>query len=153
MMHGPSGTGGWLGFFILVLTAIGPLIGASQKYQMFSMAEFNTPQLASYAPYLSYRTASWAIFIAGAIISATAGFMLYLHKHPASVRFAIVSLWLIFPVRQILYIVAAQSIFNEQAASVLTQDGTSWLISSAIAAGIGTAYLLISKRVQNTYYN
>jgi hypothetical protein len=151
--NSPSGVGGWLGFLVLGLTALGPALGASQKYQAFSMAEFNSPQLATYAPYISYKTESWVIFIIGAAISIAAGFLLYFRHQPSSVRFAVIALWLIFPVRQAMYLFAANGSFSPQIADTITQDMGVWIIGSVIAAGIWTAYLLMSKRVKNTYHS
>lgn len=145
------GIGGWLGLLVVGLTILGPLLGGSRISGAFTDAEFKTPQLTTFAPWLSYKMDIWVIFGIVALISFCTGILLFRLK-PSSVRIAIVSLWIVGPGGAIADIVAANSVFRSDIASAMSQTMWPSVIASGIAAAIWTAYLVRSKRVKNTYY-
>ena len=145
------GVGGWLGLLVVGLTILGPLLGGSRLSGAFTNAEFQTPQLVTFSPWLSYKTYIWVIFGITALISFCTGVLLFRFK-PSSVRIAIASLWVVGPGGATAYIVAANSVFRKDIASAMSQAMWPSVIAAGIAAAIWTAYLLCSKRVKNTYY-
>ena len=145
------GVGGWLGLLVVGLTVLGPLLGGSRLSGAFTDAEFKTPQLATFGPWLSYKTEVWVIFGITALISFCTGILLFRFK-PSSVRVAITSLWIVGPGGAIAYIVAANSVFRSDIASAMSQAMLPSVIVACIAAAIWTAYLTRSKRVKNTYF-
>jgi len=153
------GVGGWLGLLVLHLTVIAPCVGAYDLHHWFSTVDLYASQWASYAPWTSYKTLVWAIFLTANAILATAGLMLCLRRRPSSVRFAILALWLVFPgVALLVHFLRASTSFPQEIlsdmkiASAITQGETRTLVAPVMVAGIWTAYLLLSERVRNTYY-
>jgi len=145
------GVGGWLGLLVVGLTVLRPLLGVGRLSGAFSNTESKTPQLASFAPWVSYKAEIWAIFGVVALISFCTGILLFRFK-PSSVRVAILALWIIGPVGAVADIVAVHSSFRSDIASAMTQAMWPSINGSIIAAVIWTAYLLCSERVKNTYY-
>lgn len=147
-----NGVGGWLGLLVVALGAIGPFWGGFRLFQAFEEAEFKTAQLSHYAPWTTYKVEVWAIFVFSAAFSMAAASGLYYRHRPSSVRFAILALWVIFPVQAVLNIIAIATTFPDQIATAMIQATKATLVQGIIIASIWTAYLLLSKRVKNTYY-
>jgi hypothetical protein len=147
MPRNPSslvGVGGWLTLLIVVLTILGPLRGLSQMINEFQATEKAFPNLAANAAWLQYKQISWMIFAITAAISISAGYRLWkIHVHK-SVRFAILALWLVGPVGNTAYIIAAVVSFGSIASADMLPDMVGSLIGSGIVAVIWTAYLIRS---------
>jgi hypothetical protein len=109
------------------------------------------PQLANSAKWQNYMLVSWLIVTAAVAICFVAGYRLWKIHFPETVRFAIFVLWIAGPLGNILNIISAIVIFGSNAGSGFFTQMVAGTISSAIGAGIWTAYLMRSVRVRNTY--
>jgi len=145
------GVGGWLGLLVVGLTILGPILGAVNLSADFTNAEIDYPKIASFAPWVSYKSAIWAVFGVAALVSLTSGLLLFRFR-PSSVRLSIVALWIIGPVKVLLDIVVANTSFTQTVAAAMVQGMWPGLFVSILVAIIWTSYLLRSKRVRNTYY-
>lgn len=146
-----SGVGGWLGFLVIALMILGPLLGFSTLTEVFRGAVDQFPQLAFSMQWQKYEQASWLIYVASAAISFSAGYRLWKNHSPESVKFAILAIWLAGPLGNVLYMVAAIIISGSNAGGNTIANMIGGTISTVIAAGIWTAYLMRSERVKNTY--
>lgn len=145
------GVGGWLGLLVIGMTVLGPFLGAARLSGAFTDTESETPQLVSFAPWVSFKTETWVIFGIAALISFCAGVLLFRFK-PSSVHVAIFALWIVGPIGAIAEIVAANTSFTSNVTPAMAQAMWGYVSGEVIVAGIWTAYLLRSKRVKNTYY-
>ena len=146
-----AGIGGWLGFLIVGLMILGPLVGLGRLFGEFSDAERQFPQLVVNTRWSNYKQASWLILAVSVAISFSAGYRLWKIHFSESVRFAIVALWLSGPFGNLLYLTTTVVVFGSQTMSSALPEMLGGIIGSCIAAGIWTAYLVRSVRVQNTY--
>ena len=146
-----SGVSGWLGLLVVGLMILGPLMGLGQLSNEFHEAVEQFPQLANNPQWQNYKQVSWLIFTTSAAISFAAGYRLWKIHFPESVRFAILALWLAGPLGNSLYVIAAITIFGNNAGGGAIAQMIGGTISSLIAAGVWTAYLMRSARVRNTY--
>ena len=150
-----SGIGGLLLLLIFWLTLVAPLLGYGKHTNEFSDALKQSPQLATNAQFQSYKLASEIIIAVSALISFAAGLQLWRVHFPETVRFAILALWLSWPLGKILNLTSAVWIYRETASRgnietmILTMLGSTF--TSCVVAGIWTAYLIRSVRVKNTY--
>jgi hypothetical protein len=140
---------GWLALLVVGLTFIGPLMGAGRLNSSFIEAEGQFPQLATIAPWSTYKAAAWISFVVGAGVSMYAGGVLGFTCRRSAVRIGIVALWVAGPVLStVLAVVLPGAIFGS---ADLGADQVGSLIGSGIIASGWTAYLLRSKRVQARY--
>ena len=146
-----SGIGGWLGFLIISLMVLGPLAGLGKLMNEFQDAERQFPQLITNPQWLNYKQFSWLILTIAAALSISAGYRLWKIHFSESVRFAILALWLSGPLGNFLYFTAAVIVFGSQTMANALPEMLGGILGSCIAAGIWTAYLMRSIRVQNTY--
>jgi hypothetical protein len=77
----------------------------------------------------------------------TAGYKLATVHRPASVRFAVVSLWLIGPMAGLAHLFTRPSFMNRLQSAEIAGA----LTGLTLQASIWTAYLLRSKRIKNTF--
>lgn len=148
-----AGVGGWLAFLVAGFIALGPLVGAARMLSEFQAAESSTSQLADNQLWISFKIASWGIFAVTAAISVSAGIVLNKIYRPSSVGYAIACLWVIGPIGNFAYLVAAVLTFGEKAAAESLPETLGGIIGAVIVSAIWTAYLLLSKRVSDTYYS
>jgi hypothetical protein len=138
-----KGVKGWLLFLVLVLTLIGPLRVAWGVHSELEAVLLAEPTLAGTEEWFDIQGAAWVAWGVPAILSLTAGFILILVRKSWAVFAAIALLWLMGP------LLAAFMIWD----SGLEFDRTN-LIAIAkptASAVLWTLYLMISKRVKNTY--
>lgn len=146
-----SGVAGWLGFLIIGLMVLGPIVGFGRLSGEFREAAEKYPQLAYSPEWKAYVNVSWLIFSAAAAMSFSAGYRLWKIHEVASVRFAIFILWLAGPLSNVLYVLAAAAIFGTNADGNAFAEMIGGVVGSCIVAGIWTTYLKRSHRVKNTY--
>ena len=146
-----SGVSGWLGYLVVMLTILNPLLGAVKISTQFRLVAAQFPQLANNPQWKDYMQVSWVIVTAAAAICFVAGYRLWKIHFFESVRFTITALWLAGPLGNILNIISAVIIFGSNAGSGFFTQMVAGTISSAIGAGIWTTYLMRSARVRNTY--
>jgi len=147
-----SGVGGWLGLLVIRLMILFPLSGIVVVYMELLEGEKSFPPISP--QWQTYKQASWLIFIASSALSFAAGYRLWKIHLPESVKFAILALWLSGPLKDTLWMISAIVVLGNDTVTggdIIASFGSIVVISSAIAAGIGTAYLKRSVRVKNTY--
>jgi hypothetical protein len=148
-----SGVGGWLGFLVLRLMILEPIVG------FFGLSKFarnvigQSPQLAYYEQWQNYKQTALMIFVVSAAVSISSGYRLWKMHIPESVNFAIIALWLVGPLSAILHFVTISIIFRGSDFSYNIAPFIIEILFSLIAAGIWMAYLMRSVRVKNTYYS
>ena len=143
----PIGIGGWLLFFILTRTILGPPWNAFRLNQRWNEVSEQVPNFATSHDFTLLQSISWSTFAVGTAISVTSGLLLWKWKNRRSVTIAVYALWMAGPLLGIVsYIV-----------SLLVTDTHPELSDLSIfalplaSAVIWTAYLVKSKRVRNTY--
>ncbi|WP_018719510.1 DUF2569 family protein [Arhodomonas aquaeolei] len=144
------GVGGWLLLLTVGLTILGPLMGLGRLAGEFQAAEKMNPGLATSSQWLQYKEYSWWVAGIAAVISFCAGYRLWKIHAVESVRFAVLALWIIGPGATIAQAVVMVIVFGGRAATAGPKM-VGGLLGSLIVASIWTAYLLRSRRVQNTY--
>lgn len=135
-----KGVGGWLAFLIIGLVFIGPIINAFQFY--FGVIEQREVIFANINDTHSniYEIFAWIMFSLYISLMIFAGLMLYKRHKKSTIPIVIGLIWLFGPVASGLILLA------EYDREVLIS-----LVRSIIYSSIWTAYLLMSKRVKNTY--
>jgi hypothetical protein len=155
-----SGVGGWLGFLIVVLMIINPLLGFGSLSNEFHDALELFPQLENNTQLKNYKQVAWLILAALASTSFAAGYRLWKIHCPESVSFAILAIWLVGPLGHVLYmifiggyldIIFTATHFSSNVRGHIIDKMFTDTIFSVMAAGIWTAYLMRSVRVKNTY--
>lgn len=130
---------------------LGPIFGLGMTASELGQAEYANPQLIGSPAWAQAKSIAWITFVTQAVLSIYAGYRLTRDFTPSAVRYAITILWFNNLGINILSFGALALIPSFDANAVLGE-----LISSMIAgfvpASIWTAYLLLSKRVRNTYY-
>ena len=135
------GVGGWLAFLVVSLSFIGPLVTLGRTATDIAEVERSNPGVSASSEWSSMVAMAWIYTAIYCIISIFAGYRLYNHHVPKTVQIVIACLWIAGPGLTIIGLIL---IGSDQAA--ITD-----LVRSSITAGIWSAYLLISKRVKNTY--
>lgn len=144
----PVGIGGWLSFFITVIIVVKPLLSAAHFSGEFQKIEEALPGIAEVESYAAFTSYAWYVIGAAALLCAAAGVLLCLRHRWDSVKFTVWVLWLTGP--GLLF-----------ALGLYIAEGESWgaklfwnpvdFASSCVFPAIWSAYLLLSKRVRNTY--
>lgn len=147
---GPSGVGGWLLLLVIGMMVLGPLLGAGRIGVDILDVEHQYPQLVSLDQWKTYKSATWWTFLGFAAISFYGGLGLARGKDWSVVTRAKAILWITGPVLSIVMDVWIPILILGEGVAGNPQFIGAFLMS-AIAAGIWTAYLSKSKRVQTTY--
>jgi hypothetical protein len=137
---------------------ISPLVGFSRLYDEFYDYDGlnQLSHLANNPQWQTYEYVTWLIVAASAGISISVGYRLWKIHFRESVRFAILALWLIGPLDNVLHYMSIFFIFdifdmNDTFVNDAFAEMIGSTIGSCIVAGIWTAYLKRSVRVKNTY--
>lgn len=145
------GVGGWLAFLVIGLMFLGPLISLGITASDLARMERDYPNLMGNSDWKTLKILTWGGMVTQVAFTFTAGFRLSNSFNPASVRFAIFTLWFVavgLPVAQ-FYAVTS---FTRLDGDDIRSDLARWIGQSLLWAIIWTAYLVRSKRVKNTYY-
>ena len=143
------GVGGWLLFLIVGLTVLGPLLGTGATFGQFSSLETTYPNLKNNTSWSSYKSFSWTVFVVMAIVGFSAGYRLSHEHRPETVRYAVICLWVIGPIKVLIDTLGSAAIFNTS--PFASGEPLGQLIGSIIGVGIWILYLKKSVRVKNTY--
>jgi len=143
---GLRGVGGWLGFLIASLLVLSPLF--SLGFALLDDTADLYPELAQHPAWQSLTILSWTLVGISIAISFFAGWRLNFRHTASSVNIAIVSLWLIGPVRYLVEWVLLNSVVG---IAIGLQAYLADIVRSLIWTVLWTAYLLRSRRVKNTY--
>jgi len=145
--EGPSGVGGWLGFFVVALGLFSPGAGLIQMLGLYSdpaiAATFGTSWGA-------IQVAEWTLFalsVAGCWYLVWRLLNVQTHK---TVRVVIAGIWLL-SVGTLALDFLIVSIGSGLPISALAGAGGVEVIRPVIFCAIWTTYFLVSKRVANTY--
>lgn len=142
-----SGVEGWLLFLVVSLVVLGPLATILMTAADLNQATEIYPNAVGTALWENAKLIAWVSAAAFCIISVYAGITLAKKHVRSSVTVAIACLWTAGPVLGIASLMAMGQAGGEPNAS----DFGAAVGRPVIWAGIWTAYLLRSKRVQHTY--
>ena len=142
-----TGIGGWLLLFILTRIVLGPPWNAFRTHQRWDSLEAQVGAYAQSAEFAQLQQSAWILYAAGTAIGIATGLLLVLKRGPLSVWAAICGLWIAGLVLPILGYVYGLHITREQ----VKLSDLSFVFVQMLSVGLWTAYLLMSKRVKNTY--
>lgn len=142
------GVGGWLGFLVILLMVLTPLMSLGRMYSEIRQVEEALGGQTN-AEWEMLKTIFWSLFFVQMAILFVSGYLLNNVFKPSSVRLAIAGLWLAGPVLGLVNILVAASVAS---IGSVAQEAAGPLFGSLFWASIWTAYLCFSKRVRNTYY-
>lgn len=146
------GVGGWLALFIVVITIVSPVLGVLRLiFDPVARIASNAP-IAPLADWV-WLTPWWAL--AAIIVGTTLGqwfiaWRLVRIRRWTSVRTAVVGLWLLAGFDFIMRAAVSSAAFFMPLATVLAETGFGQ-VRPFVFSAIWTAYLLLSRRVRNTY--
>ena len=144
----PVGIGGWLSFFVTVMIVFRPLLTAGSYLRVFQTLEEATPGLAADPSYAAFSNYVYTLTAVAGVLCASAGVLLCLRRRWGSVKYTIWILWLSGPV--LLLAFGLYGAGHENLLAKLFCNPFD-LMSSCVFPAIWSAYLLLSKRVKNTY--
>jgi hypothetical protein len=136
-----EGVEGWLGFLAISLVFLGPVITLAMTAFAISDLKSSYASAVDTTQFRSLEAAVWVATLAYCAISIFAGYRLFKHRVPSTIPIVIVCMWIAGPLIGIL----AMTLFEGDVSA------GSDLARSFITTGGWTAYLLLSKRVKNTY--
>lgn len=145
----PYGVGGWLGFLVIGMMFLFPLISAIRINEAFIDAEFKHPNLITAAEWATYKSANWWTFLVSAGLYFYGGLGLADGIEWQAVTRAKYILWICGPITSITINWIIPSVFFSMDVPfgiVLTG-----LFPPLFWTLIWTVYLSKSERVRNTY--
>jgi Protein of unknown function (DUF2569) len=143
------GVGGWLAFLVAVLFILGPILSLLLTLGEVSSTEKQYPEIVGNELWANIKLVIWATLASQIAISIFAGYRLNSRRVPATVPIVIACLWLMGPVLNFLAFLIVSSM-NQQA-DASTNEIAVEIFRSVMTATGWTAYLLLSRRVKNTY--
>jgi|GEM_PF-2793428 len=145
---GPTGVGGWLLLLVVGMMILGPLMLAAGIGSNFQWLSESYPSFIFSEQGTAYKTAAWWAFLIISAISFFGGWGLGWDHSRSAVFRAKAILWINGPGALVVF-----TLINNHYLGTGTSIGgfVGALIGSAIIPSLWTAYLLKSKRVQNTY--
>ena len=143
----PYGIKGWLLFFILTLTILGPPWKAWRQFEKWEAVRNSAPEYAGGPEFALLHNIAWVSHGVGTTLGILTGLLLWKRKCASSVKFAIVSLWIMGPIISII----GHFIALELAELEFVIGDLRFLIVPTLSAALWTGYLLKSRRVENTY--
>jgi hypothetical protein len=144
-----GGVGGWLLLLVAGLMVLRPFIGASQLNAEIMSSESLHPNLVTFGPWNTLKSATWWTFLIFSCLSIYAGIGLAKGRDMSVVRRAKILLWVIGPAASLIMgffiplVILGKIEFNSQLVV--------GLFTSVAVAAIWTTYLSKSKRVRATY--
>jgi len=135
-----KGLGGALSLLIFLLV-VGALYGLSKTFVEIDTAERQMVGLTDSPQWQSYKNTTWLLWAVDFGVRIFAAVRLVWFRNPATIAIVIACLWFSGPIQ-----IGLANLF-------LSADGdlTEPAMLSSIIPAIWTAYLLLSKRVKNTY--
>lgn len=146
--HSISGVGGWLGWFILALMVLGPLITLGSQQINFTQSELQNPALKLLDSWKDFKLIAWFTIFFFTGLRIYAGYLL-LNKHEYSTVVTTKKiLWITGPIASIfLNIIVIYLIFG----SVEPIEALPQIFKDTLGSLIWIWYLNKSIRVKNTY--
>lgn len=144
------GVAGWLGFLCLTFLFLSPTITSVVTWTELHDAELADPRLAELAIWRTFKLYTWSLFAVATGLSVFTGWRLYTVHRPSSVRLTMAMLWALGPGLMLL----DSAIAGLALGIPLEIDSATKfdIIGGTVGATLWTAYLLLSRRVKNTYY-
>jgi hypothetical protein len=146
--EGDRGVGGWLAFFLVTLGIIGPIFFIVTGY--IALSDPSMP-LAYGDVWPSLLTAEIILMMTVVAISWFAAWRLLKVFNWTSVRIAIASLWALAFLTVFGEALIVSTISGLELGMLLDVSAGPELVRPFIYATVWTLYLLLSKRVRNTY--
>ncbi len=144
----PKGIGGWLAFLITILIIISPVHLAWSTYREMPELIEGDPELISDPELALYvKIFIWFVTFILSLVSIITGIILLKMRKPKAVKIAIASLWLVGPIFALPILIYA---YMENPNSIYSSEYSEYSRGILIAI-LWTAYLMMSKRVKNTY--
>jgi hypothetical protein len=125
------GVRGWLLFLVIVLVLVSPVFALVTASEYAKLIQLSATRMTP--------VAVWSFYVVRALAYISAGLCLFFWKRSTSPRYAIFILWIAGPVSVWLWQNAMHS-FSARSVATACAPAILW-----------TAYLLVSKRVKNTY--
>lgn len=147
----PRGVAGWLGWLVFAMCVVGPLVLLGSSSGDIAQAERANPFLTTIPGWSDYKRLTTAIQAAAAACLFIGGILLWKRHKRSSVYIAIASLWVAnfgavlahhFSLVHTLPQFADDETWNQTGLAVF---------KAILIAGVWTLYLLLSRRVKNTY--
>lgn len=139
------GVGGWLALFVAAMF-FGGIVQALNRAQNFIDLEGKFAALASNPRWVQYKAISWCILAVAVALRVVATHRLTNVYTWKSVHFSIITLFVSLPIAQLFHMINGWSHFGTWGS-----DGLQDLAEGVVIACVWTSYLLLSKRVKNTY--
>lgn len=147
----PSGVHGWLAFLVIGLMILSPFLSGARLLEQMTSALENRPSLGGSAQWLSFQQATWSLYWITAALSFVTGYRLWKYHKPSSIRFALLSLWLLGPIADFAILITAYTTLEIPFTRAAPAQFWGSLIGSIFLSTAWTIYLLRSLRVKNTY--
>lgn len=145
------GVAGWLGWLVFAMCVIGPLISLGSSSGDIAQAERANPFLTTIPGWSDYKRLTTAIQTAAAVCLFIGGILLWKRHKRSSVYIAIASLW-VANLGAVLahHVSLVQTLPQFADDATFNQTGLA-VFKAILIAGVWTLYLLLSRRVKNTY--
>ena len=142
------GVSGFLAFLVAVLLVLGPLLSVGLTFSDHSSAERLYPDLVGTAAWAHLVKLDWFMAGLSAALSIIAGLLLLKRFQRSTIYFVIILIWLSSVGVALFGIQLASTIFDGEISSGAAGAALGRPIISSL---FWTTYLLLSKRVKNTY--
>lgn len=148
------GVGGWLSLLIVLMCFVGPIQALGGTAIEFSNAESQNQSLSTLQQWGNYKNQIWLLMAFISSMLFFGGWRLWNTHKPSSVFIAATSLWLAYLLGisgQYLIVITTM---GQEIAGVADLGGevAISIVKGAVSPIIWTAYLLISRRIRNTYF-
>jgi len=140
-----KGIGGWLAFFIIALI-IGPAQSAFGIQSELNKLALADPSYINTEDWFDTVTTAWFVWGIGSFLSFLASIILIIWESPKAVKLVIFLLWLMGPI-----LLSSVILDNWYIGIELEPFHVFEFLLSCASASLWSAYLLMSKRVKNTY--
>jgi hypothetical protein len=144
-----KGVKGWLAAFVIIIAAVSPGWSAVQVYQALHTGD--AAFLADVPIFATLRNVAWGTVAFAAAIGWFVAYRLLAVRNWTSVRIAIAGVWLASVGTLVIEYLAITWILGLPGDMVLFSAGPQNFIRPFAFGLIWTAYLLKSRRVENTY--
>lgn len=145
------GVKGWLALLVIAMCLLGPLKVIGETTANIAAAEKDSPYLLALSDWATYKQASWVLVMIVCAILFFGGWRLWKIHCRRSVYLAIASLWTANIAVFVGDYVIASAVFGQAVADAAGNDIAPEIIKALTASTVWTAYLLLSRRVENTY--